>query len=85
MSRVKQEKAPPGTATFHNHRQEFQDYLPLVQRVQEDLNGVIAELQAQEGWDQETVSGVQAWTSDTNTLWRVLRVSLAFSCGRYMT
>jgi hypothetical protein len=66
----------PGSATFHRHRQEFQDYLPVIQRVQDDLKADIAELQDQEGWNECIAEGIREWSEDTNTIWRVLRVSI---------
>lgn len=68
----------PGTNTFHRHRQEFQERLPVVQRVQKDLRADIAELQDQEGWDDETAEGIKEWSDDTDTVWRILRVCCLF-------
>lgn len=65
----------PGSSTFHRHRQEFQDYLPVIQGVQNDLKADIAELQDQEGWDEDVAEGIKEWSDDINTIWRVLRVS----------
>ena len=69
------ESAYPGSATFQRHRQEFQDYLPVVQGVQDDLKADIAELQDQEGWELDTAEGIREWSDDTNTIWRILRVN----------
>lgn len=69
----------PGSATHHRHQQEFQDYLPVIQRAQDDLKADIAELQDQEGWNEDIAEGIREWSDDINTIWRVLRVSLSIS------
>jgi hypothetical protein len=60
---------------FNERRQEYQDYLPLTERVEEQLRGDVEELTAQEGWDAETRNGVEEWLRDRDNIWRALRVS----------
>lgn len=62
-------------ARLRSHQQEYQDYLPLTQRLQEDLEEDIGILRSQEGWDEETSRGVDEWVSDLGGIWRALRVS----------
>lgn len=59
------------------HQQEYQDYLPLTERVQADLREDVDTLRAQEGWDEYTVKGIEEWVDDLGAIWRALRVSLA--------
>jgi hypothetical protein len=59
----------------NERRQEYQDYLPLTERVEEQLRGDVEELTAQEGWDAETRNGVEEWLRDRDNIWRALRVS----------
>jgi hypothetical protein len=60
---------------FNERRQEYQDYLPLTERLEEQLRGDVEELMAQEGWDAETRNGVEEWLRDRDNVWRALRVS----------
>ncbi|KAK8844596.1 hypothetical protein IAR55_006443 [Kwoniella newhampshirensis] len=54
-------------------RQEYQDYLPLTERVQSDLREDAELLRSQEGWDEETWTGVDEWVDDLGSIWRALR------------
>ncbi|WVQ82912.1 hypothetical protein IAT38_005048 [Cryptococcus sp. DSM 104549] len=58
---------------FQVSKQEFQDHLPLTQRVQADFREDVEELRAQEGWDEETWRGAEEWVDDTASIWRALR------------
>jgi hypothetical protein len=66
---------PPGTETFKRHQEEFQRYLHLTESVQRDLSADVEELRAQEGWNEDVYEGVKDWTSDLDSIWRLLRVS----------
>ncbi|WWD22853.1 hypothetical protein CI109_107347 [Kwoniella shandongensis] len=58
---------------FQSSRQEYQDYLPLTERVQSDLREDAELLRAQEGWDEDTWLGVEEWVDDLGSIWRALR------------
>lgn len=59
---------------LQRHRQDYSDYLPLTERLQEDLRADVDILRAQEGWDQGTVLGVEEWVGDRGGIWRAFRV-----------
>ncbi|WRT63411.1 uncharacterized protein IL334_000316 [Kwoniella shivajii] len=63
----------PAYQRFHNSRMEYEAYLPLTERVQDDLKNDAEELRAQEGWDQDTWNGVEEWIDDKDTIFRNLR------------
>jgi hypothetical protein len=75
MTKARSKPSAPGTDVFHRHREEYQRYLHLTEAVQSELLGDVEELRAQEGWDEETSSGVQDWIEDKDSIWRLLRVS----------
>ena len=60
---------------FRTVLQEYQDFFPLTQRLQERLKSDSAELGGQEGWDVPTVRGVAAWVDDIHSIFRFLKVS----------
>lgn len=72
---------PPGTEVFKRHQEEFQRYIHLTESVKKDLLADVEELRAQEGWDEDVYQGVKDWAQDSNSIWRLLRVSLL----RYLT
>jgi hypothetical protein len=64
-----------GQARAKHCQQEYRDYLALTEEVQADLKDDVDELRSQEGWDHDTSRGVDEWVNDTDSIWRVLRVS----------
>ncbi|KAK4687562.1 hypothetical protein P7C73_g2557, partial [Tremellales sp. Uapishka_1] len=54
-------------------QQEYQDHLPLVHSIQQDLQDDVEELKAQEGWDLAQQHGVEEWVADMDSIWRALR------------
>jgi hypothetical protein len=76
MGKVKN-TSPPGTEVYKRHQEEYARYIHLTESIQRDLLVDIDELRAQEGWDDDVYEGVKEWADDTNSIWRLLRVSQA--------
>jgi hypothetical protein len=76
MGKIKN-TSPPGTEVYNRHREEYARYIHLTESIQRDLLVDIDELRAQEGWDDDVYEGVKEWADDTNSIWRLLRVSQA--------
>lgn len=72
--------SPPGTDVFYRHRDEYQKYLHLIESVQRDFRGDVEELRAQEDWQDDMTEGVMNWVSDTDAVWRLLRVRWRVQC-----
>ncbi|WVW81458.1 hypothetical protein I302_103452 [Kwoniella bestiolae CBS 10118] len=64
---------PPAQQRFQNSRAEYEAYLPLTQRIQQDLGNDSEELRAQEGWDEDEWNGLEEWIKDMDTIFRHLR------------
>ena len=71
---------PQGTDVFYRHREEYQKYFHLIESVQRDFRGDVEELRAQEDWQDDMTEGVMDWVSDTNAIWRLLRVRWWVHC-----
>jgi hypothetical protein len=67
--------------------EQYNEYLPVAQRLQEELLETIDQLRELQGngeentgekavWDERTVAGTRAWAEDMGVPWRALRVSL---------
>lgn len=72
--------SPPGTDVFYRHQEEYQKYLHLTESVQRDFLGDVEELRAQEDWQDDMAEGVMNWVSDTDAIWRLLRVRWCIQC-----
>jgi hypothetical protein len=74
MGKTKSRSAP-GTEVFKRHQEEYARYIHLTESIQRDLLADVEELRAQEGWDEQVYEGVKEWVEDTDSIWRLLRVS----------
>ncbi|WWC85533.1 uncharacterized protein L201_000397 [Kwoniella dendrophila CBS 6074] len=63
----------PAYQRFENTRAEYEAYLPLTQRVQEELKNDAEELRAQEDWTKEEWDGLEEWITDRDSIFRHLR------------
>ena len=66
----------PFERRFRQRRQEYQSYLPLIERVQADLEDHIEQLRTLSGWDIPTQRGISEWLEDRDSIFRALRVRL---------
>ena len=71
----------PAERRFRKHRQEYQDYLPLTERVQAGLREDVDLLQSQEGWDIPTQQGIAEWVNDRDNIFRFLTVGVNMKLG----
>ena len=64
----------PAERLLRDNRQQYQDHLLLIERVQAGLKKDIERLQSQEGWDIPAQQGIAAWADDKDNVFRFLQV-----------
>ena len=67
----------PFERRFKANKQSFADHLAVTEQLQAELSKDVQELADQDGWDETTRQGVNAWLEDKEVIFRFLKVGRA--------